>query len=69
MKRPLKLKINPIWEYLGFTIYPIKPSAGLFILIKSHETISLIIIIVPATAETKFSNFPIEFIEIALYSK
>jgi hypothetical protein len=34
----LKLKINPIREYLGLIIYPIKPSEGLFFLIKSRET-------------------------------
>jgi hypothetical protein len=41
MKTSLKLKINPIREYLGLIIYPTKPSAGLFILIKSRETIPL----------------------------
>jgi hypothetical protein len=43
MKTPLKLKIlvNPIWLYLGLPIYPIKPSAGLFFLIKSRETLPL----------------------------
>jgi hypothetical protein len=35
----LKLKINLIRLYLGLIFYPIKPSAGLFILIKSGETI------------------------------
>jgi hypothetical protein len=42
MKTSLNLKINPIWEYLGLIIYPIKPSAGLFFLIKSRETVPLI---------------------------
>jgi hypothetical protein len=37
----LKLKINYIGEYLGLAIYPIKPSAGLFFIIKSRETIPL----------------------------
>jgi hypothetical protein len=41
MKMSLKLKINPIREYLGYIIYPIKPSAGLFFLLKSRETIPL----------------------------
>jgi hypothetical protein len=41
MKKSLKLKINPIRKYLGLIIYPIKPSAGLFILIKPCETIPL----------------------------
>jgi hypothetical protein len=41
MKMILKLKINPIREYLGLIIYPIKQSAGLFFLIKSPETIPL----------------------------
>jgi hypothetical protein len=41
MKMSLKIKINPIREYLGIIIYPIKPSAGLFFLIKSRETIPL----------------------------
>jgi hypothetical protein len=30
MKMTLKLKINPIQEYLGLITYPIKPMAGLF---------------------------------------
>jgi hypothetical protein len=30
IKMTLKLKINPVWEYLGLITYPIKPSAGLF---------------------------------------
>jgi hypothetical protein len=41
MKTALKLKRNPIWEYIGLIFYPIKPSAGLFFLIKSRETIPL----------------------------
>jgi hypothetical protein len=41
MKKTLKLKINPIREYLGLIIYPIKGLAGLFFLIKSRETIPL----------------------------
>jgi hypothetical protein len=41
MKTALKLKINPIWEYLRLNIHPIKPSKGLFFLIKSRETIPL----------------------------
>jgi hypothetical protein len=41
MKTTLKLKINPIRFYLGLNFYPIKPSAGLFVLIKSCETIPL----------------------------
>jgi hypothetical protein len=36
-----KIKKKPIREYLGLIIYPIKPSAGLFFLIKSHETFPL----------------------------
>jgi hypothetical protein len=39
MKTTSKLKINHIREYLGLVIYPIKPSAGLFNLIKSREAI------------------------------
>jgi hypothetical protein len=41
MKMSLKLKINPIREYLGVIIYLEKPSAGLFIHIKSRETIPI----------------------------
>jgi hypothetical protein len=41
MKMSLKLKVNRIWEYLGLIIYPVKPSAGLFFLIKSRENIPL----------------------------
>jgi hypothetical protein len=41
MKKTLKLKINPIREYLGLIINPIKRLAGLFFLIKSRETIPL----------------------------
>jgi hypothetical protein len=41
MKTTSKLKVNPIQEYLGLIIYPIKQSAGLFFLIKSRETIPL----------------------------
>jgi hypothetical protein len=41
MKTASKLKINHIREYLGLIIHPIKPSKGLFFLIKSRETISL----------------------------
>jgi hypothetical protein len=41
MKTSLKLKINRIREYIGLIIYPIKPSTGLFFLIKSCETILL----------------------------
>jgi hypothetical protein len=41
MKTALKLKINPIRLYLGLIFYPIKPSTGLFFLIKSRETILL----------------------------
>jgi hypothetical protein len=41
MKTSLKLKINPIREYLGLNAYLKKPSAGLFILTKSRETIPL----------------------------
>jgi hypothetical protein len=41
MKTTLKLKINPIRDNLGHIFYPIKPSAGLFILIKSREAIPL----------------------------
>jgi hypothetical protein len=41
MKTTLKLKINPVQEYPGLIIYPIKPSAGLFFLSKSRETIPL----------------------------
>jgi hypothetical protein len=40
-EKSLKLKVNPIREYLGLVIYPIKPSAGLFFLIKSRETTPL----------------------------
>jgi hypothetical protein len=39
IKTNLKIKINPIREYLGLIIYPIKSSTGFFFLIKSHETI------------------------------
>jgi hypothetical protein len=42
--------MNPIWEYLGLIIYPVKPPAGLFILIKSHETI-------PSLSEMGMKNF------------
>jgi hypothetical protein len=38
MKPTLKLKINPILEYLGLIFYP---PAGLLILIKSRETFRL----------------------------
>jgi hypothetical protein len=41
MKMTLKFKINLIRLYLGLIIYPIKPSPGIFILIKSRETILL----------------------------
>jgi hypothetical protein len=41
MKTTLKLKINPIQKCLGLIIYPIKPSAGHFFLIKSGDTILL----------------------------
>jgi hypothetical protein len=41
MKTTLKLEINPIRFNLGLIFYPVKPSAGLFILIKSRETIPL----------------------------
>jgi hypothetical protein len=41
MKTALKLKINPIREYLRLIIHPIKPLKGLFFLIKSREPISL----------------------------
>jgi hypothetical protein len=41
MKMNLKIKITPIREYLGLIFYPIKPSAGFIILIKSRETIPL----------------------------
>jgi hypothetical protein len=37
----IKIIINPFLEYLGLIIFPIKPSAGLFILIKSRDTIPL----------------------------
>jgi hypothetical protein len=40
MKMTSKLKINHgILLYKGLIFYPIKPSAGLFILIKSRKTI------------------------------
>jgi hypothetical protein len=45
MKTSLKLKINPIQEYIGLIIFPIKPSAGFFFLLKFHETIPLIYLI------------------------
>jgi hypothetical protein len=41
METTLKLKITPFLEYLGLTIYLIKPSAGFSFLIKSRETIPL----------------------------
>jgi hypothetical protein len=41
MRMSLKLKINLIREYLELIIHPIKPSVGLFILIKYRETIHL----------------------------
>jgi hypothetical protein len=41
MKTTLKLKINSIRDNLGLIFYPIKPSTGLFILIKSRATIPL----------------------------
>jgi hypothetical protein len=41
MKTTLKLKITPIRLYLWLILYPIKPSAGLFNLMKSRETILL----------------------------
>jgi hypothetical protein len=41
MKMTLKIKINPIRLNLGLILHPLKPSAGLFILIKSRETIPL----------------------------
>jgi hypothetical protein len=40
-EKVIKFKINPIWEHLGLIIYPIKPPAGLFFLIKFRETIPL----------------------------
>jgi hypothetical protein len=36
---PLKFKKKPIREYLELIIYPIKPSAGLFFLVKSRDPI------------------------------
>jgi hypothetical protein len=48
MKMALKLKINPIREYLRLIIHPIKPSQGLFFLIKSCETI-------PINVKSRFS--------------
>jgi hypothetical protein len=41
MKTTLKLKINPIREFLRLSIHQIKPSKGLFFLIKSRETVPL----------------------------
>jgi hypothetical protein len=42
MKTTLKLKRNPIREYLGLLIYPVQRSIGRsFFLIKSRETIPL----------------------------
>jgi hypothetical protein len=46
MKTPFKLKINSTREYPGLIIYLMKQSGGLFSLIKSRETIPLIIIII-----------------------
>jgi hypothetical protein len=40
-EKDFKIKINPIRLFIAFIFYPIKPSASLFILIKSHETIPL----------------------------
>jgi hypothetical protein len=44
MKMTLKLKINPIREYLRLIIHPVKQLKGLFFLIKSRETIPVCII-------------------------
>jgi hypothetical protein len=41
MKMALKLKINPIREYLRLIIHSTKPTKDLFLLIKSRETIPL----------------------------
>jgi hypothetical protein len=38
----LKLKINPIREFLGLIIYPIKPSAGETIPLKDENLLPLV---------------------------
>jgi hypothetical protein len=51
----VKLKINCIKEYLGLLIYPIKPTAGLFILIKSRGTIPFSIKMAKSKISWKFA--------------